>query len=256
MRLQDKVAILTGACGGIGQAIARKFVAEGAQVLAADLSESGLAELQRELGDGVATRVVDVTDFGQVQSMVDHAVTRFGQLDIVINNAGIAFPKPLLDHDPIADFEGVTAVNQKGVYYGILSGGRKLAALGRPGVIINTSSVYATMASELTFTYNVSKAAVDMMTRCAALELAPHNIRVCAVAPGRVHTPLLEKYKELGLWDHIRREQMREEFTQPGEIADVVAFLASDEANCINGNTVQASDGFTSFKYPLLTPQD
>lgn len=251
MRLIDKVAALTGAGGGIGQAIARKLVAEGARVLATDLSSDALSPLEAELGERVASLAVDVSDYTAVEAMMEAAVSRFGTLDIVLNNAGIGFPRSLLEHDPVKDFDRVTAVNQKGVYHGILAGGRRLVALGRRGVIINTSSVYGTMASEMSFTYNTSKAAVDMMTRCAALELAPHNIRVCAVAPGRVHTPLLEQYKELGLWEHIRRESMRQTFTRPEEIADVVAFLASDEANCINGTTVDASDGFTQFKYPL-----
>jgi NAD(P)-dependent dehydrogenase (short-subunit alcohol dehydrogenase family) len=110
------------------------------------------------------------------------------------------------------------------------------------------------MAAEMTFSYNTSKAAVDMMTKCAALELAPLNIRVVAVAPGRCDTPLLRKYEEMGLWEHIEREQMRG-FTQPSEIADVFAFLASQESNCINGCTVLADDGFVQFKYPLLPPQ-
>ena len=250
--LQGKIATLTGACGGIGRAIVHKLVDSGARVVAADLSGEGLAQLQREFGDSLTTRVVDVADYRQVADMMDCVVAHFGGLDIVLNNAGIGSPKPLLEHDPVADFEPITGVNQQGVYYGILAGGRKLVELGRPGVIVNTSSVYGTMASELTFTYNVSKAAVDMMTKCAALEFAPHNIRVCAVAPGRVRTPLLEKYRELGLWDHVRREHMRPVLTEPADIADVVAFLASDAANCINGTTVQAGDGFTSFKYPLL----
>ncbi len=252
MRLNGKVAVLTGACGGIGSAILRKLVAEGARVLAADLDPEGLDGLRDELGDAIATRSVDVTDYAAVESMIDGACDRFGTLDIVINNAGIAFARPLLEHDPAADWDGVTAVNQQGVYFGILAAARRLVELGRPGVIVNTSSVYGTMASELSFTYNVSKAAVDMMTRCAALELAPHGIRVCAIAPGRVDTPLLRKYEDLGLWEHIRREQMRDRFTAPEEIADVVAFLASAEANCINGTTVCADDGFTSFKYPLV----
>ena len=184
--------------------------------------------------------------------MLTAACDRFGTLDVVINNAGIGAPKPLLEHDPVADWDTVTAVNQRGVYHGILAAGKAFTRLGKPGVIINTSSVYGQMAAEMTFTYNVSKAAVDMMTKCAALELAPHKIRVVAVAPGRVDTPLLRQYEALGLWDHIRREQMRATFTQPEEIANVMAFLASDEANCINGVTVTADDGFTSFKYPLL----
>ncbi|MCV5919431.1 SDR family oxidoreductase, partial [Escherichia coli] len=81
--------------------------------------------------------------------------------------------------------------------------GRQFQAQGTPGVILNTSSVYAQMASEMTFTYNVSKAAVDMMTKCAALELAPLGIRVCAIAPGRVDTAMLRQYDEIGLWNHI-----------------------------------------------------
>lgn len=251
MSLNGKVAILTGACGGIGRAIARTFVSRGARVLATDLSVDALAELQRELGDAVATMVLDVTDFTAVTGAMDRAVETFGTLDIVLNNAGIGSAKPLLEHDPAQDYDTIAAVNQNGVYYGTLAAGRKLVELDRPGVIINTSSVYGTLASELTFSYNVSKAAVDMITKCAALEFAPHNIRVCAVAPGRVNTPILEGYKALRLLEHITREQMRERLIEPEEIARVVAFLASEDASCINGTTVEAADGFSGFKYPL-----
>lgn len=252
MRLKDKVAVVTGACGGIGQAIVAKFVAEGASVIVADLDGAQAQQVAATFGDKARGLAVDVTDFGQVEAMVDAAVEHFGTLDVVVNNAGIGNPKPLLDHDPVADFDLVTRVNQKGVYHGILAGGRKLRALGKAGAILNTSSVYGQMAAEMSFSYNASKAAVDMMTKCAALELAPLGIRVCAVAPGRVDTPLLRQYEALGLWEHIRKEQMRGEFTQPAEIADVFAFLASEEANCINGSTVCAEDGFINFKYPLL----
>jgi NAD(P)-dependent dehydrogenase (short-subunit alcohol dehydrogenase family) len=251
MRLEGKVAVVTGACGGIGQEIVRKFVREGARVVAADLNQEQVNEFADQFSGEVKGFSVDVTDYPQVRAMVAAAVESFGTLDVVINNAGIGAPKALLEHDPGADFDLVTNVNQKGVYHGILAGAKKLQELGKPGVILNTSSIYGQMAAELSFTYNVSKAAVDMMTKCAALELAPLGIRVAAVAPGRVDTPMLRQYEALGLWEHIRREQMRSEFTQPAEIADVFAFLASDEANCINGSTVCAEDGFLNFKYPL-----
>lgn len=252
MRLSNKTAVVTGAAGGIGQAIIQKLLSEGASVIAADISEPALNIYQTVANDKLRTFVVDVADYQQVEAMVKFAATQFGQLDIMINNAGIASGKPLLEHDPIGDFDSVTNVNQKGVYYGILAAGRQFREQGTKGVIMNTSSVYAQMAAEMTFSYNVSKAAVDMMTKCAALELAPLGVRVCAVAPGRVDTPMLRQYEALGLWEHIRKEQMRQTFTQPSEIADVVAFLVSDEANCINGCTVSASDGFENYKYPLL----
>ncbi|HHF0533462.1 TPA: SDR family oxidoreductase [Vibrio alginolyticus] len=252
MELINKTAIVTGAAGGIGQDIIAKLREQGAKVLAVDISEQSLQMYTSFDSKQLGTFVADVTDYQQVEAMVKCAVEQFGSLDIMVNNAGIGAPKPLLDHDPIADFEPISKVNQNGVYYGILASGRQFQAQGTPGVILNTSSVYARMASEMTFTYNVSKAAVDMMTKCAALELAPLGIRVCAVAPGRVDTPMLRQYEEIGLWDHIRKEQMRQNFTQPEEIADVVAFLVSEKANCINGCTVSASDGFENFKYPLM----
>ncbi|WP_046875825.1 SDR family NAD(P)-dependent oxidoreductase [Vibrio diabolicus] len=252
MELINKTAIVTGAAGGIGQAIIAKLREQGAKVLAVDISEQSLQMYASFGSKQLETFVGDVTDYQQVEAMVRYAVEQFGSLDIMVNNAGIGAPKPLLEHDPIADFEPISKVNQNGVYYGILAAGRQFQAQGTPGVILNTSSIYAQMASEMTFTYNVSKAAVDMMTKCAALELAPLDIRVCAVAPGRVDTPMLRQYEEIGLWNHIRKEQMRQNFTQPEEIANVVAFLVSEKANCINGCTISASDGFENFKYPLM----
>ncbi|HHF3258931.1 SDR family oxidoreductase [Vibrio diabolicus] len=252
MELINKTAIVTGAAGGIGQAIIAKLREQGAKVLAVDISEQSLQMYASFGSKQLETFVADVTDYQQVEAMVKYAVEQFGSLDIMVNNAGIGAPKPLLEHDPIADFEPISKVNQNGVYYGILAAGRQFQAQGTPGVILNTSSVYAQMASEMTFTYNVSKAAVDMMTKCAALELAPLDIRVCAVAPGRVDTPMLRQYEEIGLWNHIRKEQMRQNFTQPEEIANVVAFLVSEKANCINGCTISASDGLENFKYPLM----
>ncbi|UUM32013.1 SDR family NAD(P)-dependent oxidoreductase [Vibrio japonicus] len=252
MELINKTAIVTGAAGGIGQAIIHKLLAQGAKVLAVDISEQSLQVFEGYDDSQLRTFVANVTDYQQVEAMVKQATNHFGKLDIMVNNAGIGLAKPLLEHDPIADFEPVSKVNQNGVYYGILAAGRQFQAQGTPGVILNTSSVYAQMAAEMTFAYNVSKAAVDMMTKCAALELAPLGVRVCAVAPGRVDTPMLRQYEEIGLWDHIRKEQMRQTFTQPEEIADVVAFLVSEKANCINGCTINASDGFENFKYPLM----
>lgn len=252
MELINKTAIVTGAAGGIGQAIVAELSKQGAKVLAADISEQALKIYSDFDEHQLQTFVIDVTDYQQVEAMVQRAVEHFGKLDIMINNAGIGAPKPLLEHDPVADFEPISKVNQNGVYYGILAAGRQFQEQKTTGVIINTSSVYARMASEMTFSYNVSKAAVDMMTKCAALEFAPLGIRVCAVAPGRVDTPMLRQYESMGLWDHIQKEQMRQTVSKSEEIANVIAFLVSGRASAINGCTVCASDGFENFKYPLM----
>ena len=115
MRLKDKVAVVTGACGGIGQAIVAKFVAEGASVIVADLDGVEAEQVAATYGDKARGLAVDVTDYAQVEAMVEAAVEHFGTLDVIVNNAGIGNPKPLLDHDPVADFDLVTRVNQKGV---------------------------------------------------------------------------------------------------------------------------------------------
>ncbi len=253
-RLANKVVLLTGASGGIGQAIVKKFVQEGAKVIACDLVLQTIKQTFKDYtSEQVCPYEVNVTDYLAIKTAIDHAVNTFGGFDVMINNAGIVIPKPFLEHNPSedTDFEKIIAVNQKGVYFGIHAAAKKMIELKTKGVILNTSSVYGQMAAELTFHYNASKAAVDMMIKCAALELSSFGIRVVGVAPGRVNTPMLEKAKELGLWDHMKKEQMRRTLTEPEEIAAIFAFLASEEAHCINGNTVAAEDGFLSFKYPL-----
>lgn len=252
MLLANKNIIVIGAAGGIGQAIVSKLLSEGANVLASAISDEALAIFGHYHSSRLITLATDIGSYTEVEAIISRLVDHFGHLDVLINNAGIGSAKPRLKYAPVADFAPITRVNQQGVYYGILAAGKQFSAQGTGGVIVNTSSIYAKMASELTFTYNVSKADVDMMTKCAALKLAPLGVRVCAVAPGRANTPMLHQYKELGLWDHIRKEHMNENFTHPKEIANVVAFLASEQANCINGVTVSAADEFDSFKYPLL----
>ena len=120
MRLENKVAIVTGAVGGIGGEIVKHFVAEGARVLAVDLDQSKVDSLADSYGAQVLGAVADVTDYAQVAATIDKAVEHFGTLDVMVNNAGIGMPKMLLDHYPVADFEIVTAVNQKGVYLSLI----------------------------------------------------------------------------------------------------------------------------------------
>lgn len=250
MKLEGKVALITGGASGIGRATALKFAREGARVVIADLSEDGAEAVRREItasgGEASALRT-NVAVFEDVQSAVNHAVERFGNLHIVFNNAGTGHFAPLLQHEP-QDYDRVVKVNQYGVYYGILAGARTMVELGTRGVIINTASVFAFLASHGVFGYHAAKGAVVMMTKAAALELAPHGIRVVAVAPGGVDTPIIQGYKDMGLGEAMGRQQMRGALQTPEQIANAVTLLALDEADAINGSVVMTDDGHASFK--------
>ncbi|MFV0375052.1 SDR family NAD(P)-dependent oxidoreductase [Microbacterium sp.] len=257
MRLQGKVALITGGASGIGLATVEKFVAEGARVSIADRdvarAEAVSAEINQRVPGATAAVGVDVSVFTEVEAAVKSAVDAFGKLDVIFNNAGIAGGKPLMDHDPAVDYDPMIRIDQDGVYYGILAAGRQFKAQGTPGVIISTSSVYGEQAAELSFTYSAAKAAVISFTRSAAYEFAEYGIRAVAITPGRVATPIINQFSE-DLRAVFASEQLRNAMTQPHEIADVVAFLASDEANVINGTVVHVDDGYSAFKQRLDLP--
>ncbi|WP_156760091.1 SDR family NAD(P)-dependent oxidoreductase [Microbacterium karelineae] len=259
MTLTNKVAIITGGAGGIGRATVHRYVRGGAKVLVADLdldaAQSVVDEVEEAGHAGAAVaHAVDVSDFAQVEQMVQAAVDAFGGVDIIFNNAGIAGGKPLLEHDIEADYHRMIRIDQDGVYYGILAAGRQMAAQGRGGVIISTSSVYGLDAAELAFTYSAAKAAVISFTRSAAYELAEHGIRAVAITPGRVATPIINQFSE-ELKSTFAAEQLRGRLTDPDEIADVVAFLGSDESRVINGTVVNVEDGYSVFKQRLDLPE-
>ncbi|MCU0493086.1 MAG: glucose 1-dehydrogenase [Chloroflexaceae bacterium] len=250
MRLANKVAIVTGGASGIGRATALKMAREGAQVVVADLNEAGgneTAALVQAAGGTAIFARTNVAEYVEVAATVELAVQHFGSLDVMFNNAGIGLFKPLLEHEP-EDFDRVVKVNQYGVYYGILAAGRKMRDLQTHGVIINTASVFALLASPGVVSYHAAKAAVKMLTQVAALELAPFGIRVVAVAPGTVDTPIIQGYKDAGFDKVMARRQMRGQLLNAEQIANVVAFLASDEADAINGSTVMVDDGYAGFK--------
>ncbi|MFG6475912.1 SDR family NAD(P)-dependent oxidoreductase [Microbacterium sp. P06] len=258
MRLEGKVAVITGGASGIGRATVEKFVREGAKVLIADIAldraQQAVDEITAAGFDGAtAAFQVDVSVFAEVEAMVAEAARVFGKLDVIFNNAGIAGGKPLLDHDPAVDYDPMIRIDQDGVYYGILAAGRRFRDQGTPGVIISTSSIYGEQAAELSFTYSAAKAAVISFTRSAAYELAHYGIRAVAITPGRVGTAIINQFSD-ELKETFASEQLRNKMTAPSEIADVVAFLASDEANVINGTVVHVDDGYSVFKQRLDLP--
>ncbi|MCH1639077.1 SDR family oxidoreductase [Paenibacillus timonensis] len=247
---QNRVAVVTGGASGIGKETAYKFASKGDRVVVADFNaEGGQAVVDHIVAHGGEAIFVktDVSKYEDVEALVEKAVDTFGRIDVMFNNAGIGRVTPVLDQN-LNDYHNVIQVNQHGVAYGIIAAGKKMRELGIKGVIINTASVFGFLASPGTFAYHASKGAVIMMTKSAALEMADLGIRVIAVAPGAVDTPIIQGYKDKGMIDSMKSKVMGNKLTLPEQVADTVYLLTLDEASAINGSVVMADEGYASFK--------
>lgn len=261
MELDGKVALITGGASGIGRATVTAFLREGARVAIADIDlEAAQRAVAEEEAAGHPGRVLairtDVSSWEDVQAAVAQTAAAFGKLDVIFNNAGIPGGYPLLDQEPEKHYHPIMRIDLDGVYFGILAAARQFVAQGTPGVIINTSSIYGQSAGERALVYGAAKAGVISLTRSAAMELAEHGIRVVAITPGRARTPILARFSD-ELNAFMASEQMRGRLTEPSEIAEVVAFLASERADPINGTVVSVDDGYSAFKnrLPLAPPR-
>ena len=248
MELQDQVIIVTGGASGIGREAALALAAKGARLIVADFNADGaravVGDIEAQGGKAAAFKV-DVSNTEQVEAMVDFAVETFGTLNGIFNNAGISASKPFLEMDPAAYLK-VIEVDQHSVYYGMYYAARKMVALGVGGVLVNTASIYGSIAARGSFNYNAAKAAVVSMSRSGALELAQYGIRVTGVAPGFIDTPILGA--DPAAKAPLAVQHMHNALIQPEKVASVVAFLFTDAASAINGSTVAVDDGFLSFK--------
>jgi NAD(P)-dependent dehydrogenase (short-subunit alcohol dehydrogenase family) len=238
MRLANKVALITGAAMGMGEAAAKLFAAEGAAVAVVDINQEGAHATAERItaagGRAFAVRA-DVSDADDVKAAVDATVSRFGQLDILYNNAGVEIEQaPTADHS-IERFDRTIAINLRGVFLGM-----KFAIphmTGRGGSIINTASVVAFRAMPGGVAYCASKGAVVAMTQVAAVEYGPAKIRVNAICPGAIETPMLAQARRrmgtavdnAAAFAPLRRTGTAE------EIAQLALFLASDESSFITG---------------------
>lgn len=245
-----RVAVITGGASGIGKQTAIKFASKGDQVVIADfnqqLGEETVAQIIKDGGEAIFVKT-DVSKYEEVEALVEKTVVTYGRIDVMFNNAGIGRVTPVLDQD-LKDYHSVINVNQHGVAHGIIAAGKKMRELGIKGVIINTASVFGFLASPGTFAYHASKGAVIMMTKSAALEMSVHGIRVLAVAPGAVDTPIIQGYKDQGMVDQMKSKVMGNKLTLPEQVADTVYLLSLPEASAINGSVVMADEGYASFK--------
>jgi NAD(P)-dependent dehydrogenase (short-subunit alcohol dehydrogenase family) len=250
MDLNSKVAIVTGAAQGIGLGIAGRLADDGAALALVDLNATRLAEAEAKLradGRELCTFAVDLTDAAQVQALPERVASRFGRIDILVNNAGIRDITAFADTS-LASWQRVLDTNLTAPFLLIQSVLPHFLAQGR-GKIVNITSTAAELGFKNRVGYNVSKAALAMLTKSVALELGGQGIRCNAVAPGVIETPLNHDYfADPDLTKTIVDATPNGGWGVPSDIAAAVSFLASDETNYINGATLLVDGGWSTGK--------
>lgn len=243
--LAGKVAIVTGGANGLGRAIAERFVEEGARVVVADVDVERGTEVATTLGDAAAFRSTDVSVADEVQQLVDFAVARFGNLHVMVNNAGISGGMSRFLDDDLADFRRVMDVNVLGVMIGSQRAARHMARNGG-GSIVNLSSIAALKPGAAVMTYRASKAAVIQFSRSIAIDLAEHAIRVNCIAPGHIRTAMTS----YDMGPVIAQTQPLQRRGTPRDVAEAALYLAGERSAQVTG-LVLPVDGGTSVGPPV-----
>lgn len=262
MTPRDKTVIVTGGAGGIGYAVAERFLRDGANVVIADNDGEKGAKAAEALGATGRARFVrtDVGSAADVARMVAETEAAFGDIDVLVSNAGIVHGADFLDLDE-ADFDRVLRVNLKGVFLSGQAVARRMVervkAGGPAGAIINMSSVNAVFAIANQVPYSVSKGGVNQITKVMALSLAPYGIRVNAIGPGSIMTDILKAVaNDEAAMARIMMRTPLGRIGEPSEIAAIAAFLASEDASYITGQTIYADGGRLPLNYtvPVTKP--
>ncbi len=252
MKLENKIALVTGASKGMGKAIALRFCSEGAAVVLASRSIDTLVNISEKINNSGGRSLavaMDVTDPESVQHAVDLTVETFGRLDIMVNNAGVTMTLPTLDLTP-EQWRQAVETDLFGVFYGCQSAGRQMTKQGGGG-IINISSIFGRNAAPMRAAYCASKAAVDMLTKVMAAEWAENHVRVNAIAPGYIRTELVEDLinRKVFALEDIERRTPQGRLGTVDDIAEAAVFAASDAASFMTGTILTMDGGWSAYGY-------
>lgn len=247
-RLEGRVGIVTGAARGIGKGIALRSLEEGARIWICDINADGIRSSVADLSshgeiDGGLT---DVSNRASFQSTIDGVVAKWGRLDFIVNNAGIAHHAALLDVED-ADWDRILDVNLRGAFYGTQIAARQMVTQGSGGAIVNIGSTNGLRGQPGLAPYGASKAAIINLSMSAALELGEYGIRVNALCPGTVWNEMsAEANRDAAYWDELRRHTAVGRLGVPADIAAAAAFLVSDDASFLTGQAMVVDGGLTA----------
>jgi NAD(P)-dependent dehydrogenase (short-subunit alcohol dehydrogenase family) len=235
----SKAVVVTGAGSGIGAAIASQLASDGAKVIVSDINAEAAERVAHSIH--AVAQTCDVANETSFAALIDRCVSEFGALDVLVNNAGIGEASTPIEQKTAEDWNRVITTNLSSVFFGIKHAARVMKAQGRGGVIVNVSSILGVVGFNGAPAYTAAKHGMLGLTKAAALELAPSGIRVVAVSPGFINTPMIKGFEEAVLPLHpIGR------LGEPADVANVVAFLASDKASFVTGCTYLVDGGYTS----------
>ncbi len=249
----QKVAVITGAAGGIGKGCAAQLAADGYALVIADLRAEAAEKTANEFvaqGYSAVAVAADITDASACTAMIAHAVAAFGRVDVLVNSAGISRPEPSLDVTP-ENWRRMIEVQLNGTFFCCQAAGRQFVAQGQGGCIVNISSINAEAAFPMRTAYSCAKAGVTMMTKTLAIEWAQHNIRVNAVGPSHTETEMTLQNIQRGVVDVevLKKRVPLGRLAKVEDVSNAVSFLCSDRSSFITGQALYVDGGYLAFGY-------